>query len=44
MNNVDLDKAIKQEHKAIKSEMAQIRVLLDKILSHLQKDKGDAKV
>ena len=44
MNNVELDKTIKREHKEIKSEMAQISVLLDKILSHLQKDKGDAKV
>ena len=44
MNNVELDKTIKREHKEIKSEMAQISVLLDKILAHLQKDKGDAKV
>ena len=44
MNNVDLDKSIKQEHKEIKSEMSQISVLLDKILTHLQKDKGNAKV
>ena len=41
MNNVELDKTIKQNKKEIMGEMAQVRILLDKILTHLQKDKGD---
>jgi hypothetical protein len=39
MNNLDLDKAIKQNKKEIKSEMAQISILLDKILNLLEEKK-----
>lgn len=39
MNNVDIDTSLKKETEGIKSQLAQINVLLDKILNHLQKEK-----